>query len=1250
MNNATDLAPERTTKPAASKDMDEGPGWFHETLLETGGRKFLNGIGKVPCEVLFVALQPTEREIAIRRPWSSRDAEFLKKALRKAGMDFSKCRFTYLVKHHPKKLTAAESKVCARMFQEELAACSPQIVVTLGAEPLKGVVGTSYRWDDVHGSFIVPDSVPDCAFRVFPTFSMAQVVPNPKWDKFLERDLKLIADAAKGIEHMPPECEDKVIHTPEEVEVFRQFLEHKVGRTALMLDCEWHGRNWMDPDRYFRTIQIGWKKGRVVTVEVAKEGGERCYRDELELMRSLKRLLESPKVRIAGHNVIADGEWLLSYGIDIRDRVMYDTMLAEHIIDQNGPFGLEALAMKYTPYGRYSTDVEVWVRRHKGEKLPDSSANGYGFVPRDMLLKYGYVDVDVLWYIMERQWPILEERGCLRRRGVNGEYPSLLDTALRTQRCTYDLERNGLPVDMKQLDDLTERYQEARSECLSKVMKLAREAGEYDFNPRSTLHLRKMLFGTLGLTPVKTTDGDDWGDAAGEDGMDSEMDRSAATDKTTLEILSGTHPFVDALLDFRRVDQACKTWLTKEKDGQPAGLYKDIWPDGTLKSRFSTLTETGRYRTASPNCFPGEVEVLTDRGWMRWDELYRSADRDSIKLAQWDVDTREITFDIPETYVHFDDAQCIRIHSDKQVDIVCTPDHRFTVYDRKKRNIHREMTAEILPSKPDWLLPQAGHVKKDGISYSPSQAVLICALQADGSFVKFGGIDWAFDKKRKVDRLVDALTELGIKHRVSESDEHGRHRTRIYVGKHDVPEWLWDKKFFGDWLLACDSDTIGLFCSEVWLWDGCSTRLSMYASAIKKNTDFVQIICLLCGIRGKIRRYVSNTGSVSWQVDASKREWSQTANLLSEDAGRHEVFCVCMPKDTVIVRYNGKVSFTNQSQNFPKKAEGYLSKIFGEGKEPPLLRTIVDPMSRKENKDGRKWVQLEGDFCQAEMFVAANISGDQNMLKALTTPGLDLHDKTAVDSFGLHMVDENGKEVTEDDLIKMAADLRDSGGAESEEFQHFMKTLTYIEKNGNRLTRAQFKNTLRVASKAINFGTMYGRGSRAISLQIKADTGDKRSIDEIDAVTSVGLASWKKNAYPQLWNTLQGWGRLLYTQGYVENPWGMRKYGYIRDGEQNASLERQFSNFPIQSTVAGTVQIAMDQMRTYILERGLPFRMQNQIHDAVMIECPIDYVDECKTMFRETMAGIRIPLPGGRWFTLDVDIDVYERWGVKMKA
>lgn len=1234
-----------------AKHENDGPGWFSGQTAELEGRRCLNGVGPVPADIVFVDKVPDQREVWTGKPYSSRTAQFLRKKLKDAGFQVNRARFTYATHHCPKRYTAAEVNWGERMFHEEMASIKAPLVVTLGAEPLKAVVGPTYRWDDVHGAWISPDT-PGCeGINVFPTFSLEQVLFNPKWDTYFDRDIERITRRLLGTEEKPPQCANAVIHEPAELKSFTDWLLGRGKPVLICLDCEWNGKNWMDPERYFRTVQLGYEKGKVVTLEIATEGGARCSQDQDGLFRELKRLLESPKVGLVGHNVIADGEWLLSYGVDIRDRVVFDTMLAEHVIDQNGPFGLEALAMKYTPYGRYSTDVEVWVRRHQNAKLPDTSALGYGWVPRDMLLSYGYADVDVLRYIMDKQIPILKERGCFKRRGVNGEYPSLVQTVLNTQRVTYDLERNGLPVDMKQLDMLTDKYQTARSDTLSKVMQLARAAGFEDFNPRSVQHLRKMLFSVLGLTPVKTTDGDDWGDAAGEMGMDDETDISAATDKTTLQILEGQHPFVNALLDFRRIDQTCKTWLTKEKDGEPAGLYKDLWPDGTLKSRFSTLTETGRYRTSSPNCFPGEVEVLTELGWIPWNELYYRSDRDDVKLAQWDVDTLEITFARPNAYVKHDDAKCVHVYGRQQLDIMCTPDHRFTVYHRKDKSRKERTVASLLPLHSDYILPQAGKLVKEGEHLDEAHVVLICALQADGHLVKDGGIDWRFDKKRKYDRLVKALQDAGVEYRAYTSGSQTRNRYCLYVGKHKVPEWLNGKKEFGPWLFRYDSDTLAMFEKEVWEWDGCSTRKSMFASANPVNAGFVQALCLFNGRRGKIRRYVSNTGSASWQVDAANHGYTQLANLESVDmASRRTVYCVNMPKDTVIVRYNGKVAFTNQSQNWPKKAEGFLSKIFGEGNEPPMLRTIVDPNQRLEYREkGIKVVQLECDWKQAELFTMANLSQDEGMIKALTTPGLDLHDKTAVDSFGLHMYDENGHEVCEDDLIRLAASLKDAGGAESEEFEHFMKALTYVDQHGNRLSRSAFKSGIRVSAKSINFGIPYGRSARPIALQIKAETGDRRSLEEIAAEVAKVLENWKTKAFPVCWRTLQHWASLLYTQGYVENPWGLRKTGYIRPGERDPSLERQFQNFPIQSTVSSTMHIAMDQIRTYIIRNELPFKMQNQIHDAIMIECPVEYIDECKKMFKSTMAGIHIPLPDKKWFTLDVDIDVYERWGVKMK-
>ena len=111
-------------------------------------------------------------------------------------------------------------------------------------------------------------------------------------------------------------------------------------------------------------------------------------------------------------------------------------------------------------------------------------------------------------------------------------------------------------------------------------------------------------------------------------------------------------------------------------------------------------------------------------------------------------------------------------------------------------------------------------------------------------------------------------------------------------------------------------------------------------------------------------------------------------------------------------------------------------------------------------------MMMEGDFCQAELFTMANISNDKNMIRLLTTPGLDLHDSTTLSSFNMQMIDENDKEVSENDLVELAAKI----GAESDEFQHYMKTMRYLQTDGKIITRAQFKSGPRISAKSLNFG------------------------------------------------------------------------------------------------------------------------------------------------------------------------------------
>lgn len=177
-----------------------------------------------------------------------------------------------------------------------------------------------------------------------------------------------------------------------------------------------------------------------------------------------------------------------------------------------------------------------------------------------------------------------------------------------------------------------------------------------------------------------------------------------------------------------------------------------------------------------------------------------------------------------------------------------------------------------------------------------------------------------------------------------------------------------------------------------------------------------------------------------------------------------------------------------------------------------------------------------------------------------------------------------------------------------------------------------------------------GRGAGDIARQVKAETGTSRTIAELEAEITNMVRAWKDETYPVAWQYMCSCADAVYDPGYLINPWGRKRRFSINKHEDRADLERQAQNFPIQSTVADTAMIAMDLLDKYRSAHNLHFRIQNQIHDAIMIECPRQEIAACKTMFRETMAKIDIPVGGAfGLLRLGVDIDVHNRWGEKVK-
>ncbi len=354
------------------------------------------------------------------------------------------------------------------------------------------------------------------------------------------------------------------------------------------------------------------------------------------------------------------------------------------------------------------------------------------------------------------------------------------------------------------------------------------------------------------------------------------------------------------------------------------GLVSRTTDRGYIHSSFNQIgTETFRFSSSDPNCFSDDTELLTDEGWKRFDCLDRTE-----QVAQCDLETREITFADPEAWIKVESkGSLLSFKTEHFLDTLCTEDHDFYVRNskhRKDKKLWRRYKAAQL--RAGLQLPVAGFYVGGSESYKHSELIMIAAIQADGYVAwrkkdKSVSVSFTFSKQRKIKRLLEACTDLGLEFSARPKGE----QTVIYV---NVPAKLAIKRF-SDWLFSLDKESFNFLAEEVWFWDGCYKRRSQYCSEFKENSDWVQILQLLSGRRAKVRRYV-RTGDEShksfWIVDSVIKNCLDVGTSTEHKVVKESVpysgyvYCVSMPKGTVIVRRNGKAVIAGNCQNIPKKS------------------------------------------------------------------------------------------------------------------------------------------------------------------------------------------------------------------------------------------------------------------------------------------------------------------------------------------
>jgi hypothetical protein len=212
------------------------------------------------------------------------------------------------------------------------------------------------------------------------------------------------------------------------------------------------------------------------------------------------------------------------------------------------------------------------------------------------------------------------------------------------------------------------------------------------------------------------------------------------------------HTILDIYLQYKKVFKESSTYGEK--------FLRHVNPTTQrVHSSYMQIMRTGRTSSTNPNCYSKDTEIMTDSGWVRFDNL-----KSNHKVAQWE--NNEISFVEPLAYVRTFAKELTHLVSDKHIDLLVTHDHRCLLENRKTGERFVKAASDFVE---DYKHLQSGF-KSYGKSLSASELLnwkLALALQADGHISKWG-VSFVFKRLRKVERLKYLLSEANIPFTYSE--------------------------------------------------------------------------------------------------------------------------------------------------------------------------------------------------------------------------------------------------------------------------------------------------------------------------------------------------------------------------------------------------------------------------------------------------------------------------------------------------
>lgn len=333
-------------------------------------------------------------------------------------------------------------------------------------------------------------------------------------------------------------------------------------------------------------------------------------------------------------------------------------------------------------------------------------------------------------------------------------------------------------------------------------------------------------------------------------------------------------------------------------------------------------------RVVLDECFKGDVEVLTEVGFVRFDEY-----AEGMRVAQFKAEDSSISFCDPVRFVNQEyEGEMVRLYSDHKIDLTCTAGHDLLFYKNSDGTLPvKQKALERIPAT--FKMMSAGFATGGSDSLSVDEKLCI-AYQADGSTVvkeysqRVGNIKmtktrWGYDSKAghgsiclsfKKDRKIDRfMSDFGTSVRNIRKEVGRCGYFTFHVN--NVPSKYITKNFWEAFdLTEFSVNKAKEFIEYMSLWDGHinPNGAITYSNTNKKSVDFVQAVACLAGYRASVSKIIDNrseTFSDCYKVQVSKTTRHITMQKVNREVTQYKgkVYCVTVPEGNILVRSGRQV-------------------------------------------------------------------------------------------------------------------------------------------------------------------------------------------------------------------------------------------------------------------------------------------------------------------------------------------------------